>query len=71
LGAADAKRATVRLQRRQPANTASWQTNFGVAVVNSELFAETQEHLAQHRLLHHITTLGCLRTTLEDAWRAR
>jgi GAF domain-containing protein/HAMP domain-containing protein len=39
----------------------------GVAVVNSELFAETQEHLAQHRLLHHITTSAASGTTLEEA----
>lgn len=38
-----------------------------VAVVNSELFAETQEHLAQHRLLHHITTTAASGTTLEEA----
>lgn len=39
----------------------------GVAVVNSELFAETQEHLSQHRLLHHITTSAASGTTLEEA----
>jgi GAF domain-containing protein/HAMP domain-containing protein len=38
-----------------------------VAVVNTELFAETQEHLAQHRLLHHITTAAASGTTLEEA----
>lgn len=38
-----------------------------VAVVNTELFAETQEHLSQHRLLHHITTSAASGTTLEDA----
>ncbi len=38
-----------------------------VAVVNSELFAETQEHLSQHRLLHHITTSAASGTTLEEA----
>lgn len=38
-----------------------------VAVVNSELFAETQEHLSQHRLLHHITTTAASGTTLEEA----
>lgn len=38
-----------------------------IAVVNSELFAETQEHLAQHRLLHHITSSAASGTTLEDA----
>ena len=38
-----------------------------VAVVNSELFAETQEHLAQHRLLHHITTTAASGTTLDEA----
>ena len=39
----------------------------GVAVVNSELFAETQEHLSQHRLLHHITTSAASGTTLDEA----
>lgn len=39
----------------------------GIAVVNTELFAETQEHLAQHRLLHHITTSAASGTTLEEA----
>ena len=38
-----------------------------VAVVNSELFAETQEHLSQHRLLHHITSAAASGTTLEEA----
>ena len=38
-----------------------------IAVVNTELFAETQEHLSQHRLLHHITTTAASGTTLEEA----
>jgi GAF domain-containing protein/HAMP domain-containing protein len=38
-----------------------------VAVINSELFAETQEHLSQHRLLHHITSTVASGTTLEEA----
>lgn len=38
-----------------------------VAVVNTELFSETQEHLSQHRLLHHITTSAASGTTLEEA----
>jgi GAF domain-containing protein len=38
-----------------------------VAVVNTELFAETQEHLSQHRLLHHITTTVASGTTLDEA----
>ncbi len=38
-----------------------------IAVVNSELFAETQEHLSQDRLLHHITTTAASGTTLEEA----
>ena len=38
-----------------------------IAVENTELFAETQEHLAQHRLLHHITTTAASGTTLEEA----
>jgi GAF domain-containing protein len=38
-----------------------------IAVVNTELFSETQEHLSQHRLLHHITTTAASGTTLEEA----
>ncbi|MBN2387738.1 MAG: GAF domain-containing protein [Anaerolineales bacterium] len=38
-----------------------------VAVLNSELFAETQEHLSQHRLLHHVTTAAASGTTLDEA----
>jgi GAF domain-containing protein len=38
-----------------------------VAVVNTELFADTQEHLSEHRLLHHITTSAASGTTLEEA----
>jgi GAF domain-containing protein/HAMP domain-containing protein len=38
-----------------------------IAVVNTELFAESQEHLSQHRLLHHITTTVASGTTLEEA----
>jgi GAF domain-containing protein/HAMP domain-containing protein len=38
-----------------------------VAVINTELFSETQEHLSQQRLLHHITTSAASGATLEDA----
>jgi len=38
-----------------------------VAVANTELFAETQEHLSQHRLLHHITSTAASGTTLDEA----
>lgn len=38
-----------------------------IAVANTELFAETQEHLSQHRLLHHITSTAASGTTLEEA----
>jgi GAF domain-containing protein len=38
-----------------------------IAVITSELFAETQEHLSQHRLLHHVTTAAASGTTLEEA----
>lgn len=41
-----------------------------IAVINTELFAETQEHLAQHRLLHHITTTAASGTTLDEALEA-
>lgn len=40
-----------------------------VAVINTELFADTQEHLSQHRLLQHITTSAASGTTLEEALR--
>lgn len=38
-----------------------------VAVVNSELFAEAQERLSQHRLLHHITSAAASSVSIEDA----
>ncbi|MDX9991000.1 MAG: GAF domain-containing protein [Anaerolineales bacterium] len=38
-----------------------------VAVVNSQLFAEAQERLSQHRLLHHVTTAAASSTTIEEA----
>jgi len=38
-----------------------------VGINNTELFADTQEHLSQHRLLHHITTSAASGTTLEEA----
>jgi PAS domain S-box-containing protein len=38
-----------------------------VAVSNANLFARTQENLAQHRLLHQITTAATACSTLEDA----
>jgi sigma-B regulation protein RsbU (phosphoserine phosphatase) len=38
-----------------------------IAVINTELFSETQEHLSQHRLLHHITTTAASGSTLEEA----
>ena len=41
-----------------------------VAVVNSELFAEAQERLSQHRLLHHVTTAAASSTTIEEALNA-
>ncbi len=40
-----------------------------VAVINTELFADTQEHLSQQRLLQHITTSAASGTTLEEALR--
>jgi GAF domain-containing protein len=40
-----------------------------VAVINTELFADTQEHLSQHRLLQHITTSAASGSTLEEALR--
>lgn len=41
-----------------------------IAVNNTELFAETQEHLSQHRLLHHITTSAASGSTLDEALTA-
>ncbi len=38
-----------------------------IALVNAELFQETQENLAQQRLLHHVTTAAASTTNLEDA----
>ncbi len=38
-----------------------------IAIVNSELFAEAQERLTQHRLLHHVTTAAASSTTIEEA----
>jgi len=41
-----------------------------VAVINSELFAEAQERLSQHRLLHHVTTAAASSTTIEEALKS-
>lgn len=41
-----------------------------IAVHNSELFAETQEHLSQHRLLHHITATAASGSTLDEALKS-
>lgn len=38
-----------------------------VAFINSELFADAQERLSQHRLLHHVTTAAASSTTIEEA----
>jgi len=38
-----------------------------IALVNSELFADAQERLSQHRLLHHVTTSAASSTTIEEA----
>jgi GAF domain-containing protein len=38
-----------------------------IAIVNSELFADAQERLSQHRLLHHVTTSAASSTTIEEA----
>ena len=38
-----------------------------IGITTTELFAESQEHLSQHRLLHHITTSAASGTTLEEA----
>jgi len=38
-----------------------------IAINNANLFMQTQEHLAQHRLIHHVTTVAASSTTIEDA----
>lgn len=38
-----------------------------IAIANAELFTETQEHLAQHRLIHHVTTVAASSSGIEDA----
>jgi len=38
-----------------------------VAVINAELFAESQDHLAQHRLIHHVTTVAASSSGMDDA----
>jgi GAF domain-containing protein/HAMP domain-containing protein len=38
-----------------------------VAINNADLFMQTQEHLAQHRLIHHVTTVAASSTTIDDA----
>jgi len=38
-----------------------------VAITNANLFTETQEHLAQHRLIHHVTTVSASSTSIDDA----
>jgi GAF domain-containing protein len=38
-----------------------------VAFINTELFADAQERLSQHRLLHHVTTAAASSTTIEEA----
>ncbi len=37
-----------------------------VALINSELFADAQERISQHRLLHHITTAAASSSTIQD-----
>jgi GAF domain-containing protein len=53
-----------------PSDISMFQTladQLAIAVSNSELFGEIQEHLSQHRLLHHITTSAASGATLEEA----
>ncbi|MDH5508539.1 MAG: GAF domain-containing protein, partial [Anaerolineae bacterium] len=38
-----------------------------IAVANTDLFSETQEHLAQHRLIHHVTTVAASASSLDEA----
>ncbi|MGD2027766.1 MAG: GAF domain-containing protein, partial [Anaerolineales bacterium] len=38
-----------------------------VAINNANLFMATQEHLAQHRLIHHVTTVSASSTSIDDA----
>jgi GAF domain-containing protein len=68
LGVLDVQSASPYSFRPSDINT--FQTladQLAIAVNNTELFAEIQEHLSQHRLLHHITTSAASGTTLEEA----
>ncbi|MHA2429353.1 MAG: GAF domain-containing protein, partial [Candidatus Hermodarchaeia archaeon] len=38
-----------------------------VAVINADLFTEAQNHLAQHRLIHHVTTVAASSSGIDDA----
>ncbi len=38
-----------------------------VAIENANLFSETQDHLAQHRLIHHVTTVAAASKNIQDA----
>ncbi|MFC1936604.1 GAF domain-containing protein [Chloroflexota bacterium] len=38
-----------------------------IAVANADLFSEIQEHLAQHRLIHHVTTVAASSTSLQES----
>jgi len=38
-----------------------------IAIINSELFSETQEHLSQHRLLYHVTSAAASSASLDEA----
>jgi GAF domain-containing protein len=38
-----------------------------IAIINSDLFSETQEHLSQHRLLYHVTSAAASGSSLDEA----
>lgn len=38
-----------------------------VALINSDLFADAQERLSQHRLLHHVTTSAASSSSIQEA----
>ena len=68
LGALDVQSATPYAFTEESLRTLEILADqLAVAVVNTELFADSQEHLSQHRLLHHITTSAASGTTLEEA----
>lgn len=38
-----------------------------ISITNAKLFTESQEHLAQHRLIHHVTSVAASSSGIEDS----